>query len=829
MPTLRAAIDATRATLGANQFNQAANRVQLGAARMSASVRGMNGALGVTGTVASQAKGALASLVAPLAGVLVLHEATDVIAEFELKLATLQGVAQASTEEMVKLEAIARELGSTTKFSAAESAEGLLFLARAGLEVDQQIEALPSTLNLAAAASLSLAESSDIATNTMSQFNLEASKVGEIGDVLINTANSANTSVSQLAEGLKFAGPFAAGLGISLGETSAALGVLGDSAIQGSMAGTNLRGVLAALLAPTAEAKNALQELGLSTEQVDVSTVGLTAAIKALEEAEASPRQLEAIFGRLNVSAAIALVNTREKMEDLTATNQEALGVAEKLAKSMSDTLSGDMATLRSTVEEVFLIMGDAGLLEVLREMVQTTTEVVRVLFDMDTGLDGVSDTAREVADAIEFFAGFAGTLLGIHAGIMVVNVALKAMNAILLANPWTMVAMGISAAVGALLVYRDELITISGHTATVGDFVLATWEVISDNFQMLIKNLQTNWDETILGSMLVGIKFFANSVVGIWVAIGDVIGVILGRMSLAGEALSKFDVSDPINTMREVAKDLKNALSPGDIVNDITLGISQAFDRDYINEYTKAGEAGGRALLKGFESSVKDIAEVAELRRLQREMANLTNENSLPQDKTPSESLSETVSATENLKETMDGLTDSTGQAVEAFGGMRTVSSTMSAVGSEMRSVFRDIRQGAFDTEDAITSLLASIADAVAARAVIDPFVNATSSAIGGYFSSESPLIEGDAGGGPTFGRPTAQGQGQATMSGGFNVTINNLAGSDTDVKVSKASQTPNGFDLEIAVEKAIANSAARRGPGAQSFEYHYGLSRSK
>ncbi len=316
MPTLELAIDARRARLGASQFNSAAGSVTKSATGASGAVTRFNTAVGGVGAAARRATAPLTGLVAGFAGIAAASSAIRTIVDFEQTIATLQTVTQATTADLDRLEATARQLGATTRFSATEAGEGLVFLARAGFDANQAIAALPSTLDLATNGAIELGEAADFASNILSAFQLDASETERVVDTLVNTANSANTDVRQLAEALKFAAPIAGNLGITVEETAAAIGVLGDVGIQASLAGTNLRGIIAGLLGPTSGAQKVLAELGLTLEDIDPTTRSLTDIFKAFNRIHNTSGPLHEV-----VSKFCRLVPEGEQVVAIDATN----------------------------------------------------------------------------------------------------------------------------------------------------------------------------------------------------------------------------------------------------------------------------------------------------------------------------------------------------------------------------------------------------------------------------------------------------------------------------------------------------------------------------
>lgn len=329
-------------------------------------------------------------------------QATRTIAGFEEAIARLGAVSGTmATPALDQLAATARELGASTQFTASEAAQGLTFLAQAGFSANEQLAAIGPTLDLAVAGNLDLAQSADLASNVLSGFSLAAEETARVVDVLANTAFSSNTSVAQLGEALKFVAPVAGAVGRSVEETAAALGVLGDAGIQASLAGTNLRGIISALLRPTGEAKDTIDDLGFSLQDLDPSTRSLGAIFRQFADANLSAADAVAIFGRRNAAAALVLTANIDKVGELTAANEAAAGTAARVADAIEDTLAGAFRAFLSAIEEVTLSAGDAGLLGVMRSIVDDATLLARALGGDTSQLREVSTTAIIASGAI--------------------------------------------------------------------------------------------------------------------------------------------------------------------------------------------------------------------------------------------------------------------------------------------------------------------------------------------------------------------------------------------------------------------------------------------
>lgn len=286
-------------------------------------------------------------------------ESVAILADFGDKMSAVGAISGATGEELERLEARAREMGATTRFSATEAAEGMKFLSQAGLEVDDVYEALPGTLKLAQAGALGLADAADIATNVMSGFGVGAESLGRIVDVLAVTAASSNTSVGQLGEGMAKAAPIARALGISVEETSTLLGIFANAGLQAEEGGTGLRRVIAALSNVTPRAEAALRKMGLSVDDVNPSMVSMTDIIKRLADGGLTAEKAFAIFGRQGATSILALTGQVDEIDKLRKKVDEAAGAADRMAKLMDENLKGAVLRTKSAFQELILTVGD--------------------------------------------------------------------------------------------------------------------------------------------------------------------------------------------------------------------------------------------------------------------------------------------------------------------------------------------------------------------------------------------------------------------------------------------------------------------------------------
>lgn len=372
------------------------------------------------GSMGSAGRSAAASMVqmAALAGVTVglgaaFASVVREVAGFEKTLDAVAAVTRASKQDMEAMEKTARKLGATTQFSASQAAEGMKFLGMAGFETTQIITAMPAVLDLAMAASMDLGAAADTTSNIMSGFGLAASETTRIADALAAVASSANTDVSQMGEAMKYVGPIAHGMGISMESAAAAVGAMSNAGIQASMAGTGLKAILGDLSAPTEKTAGVIADLNIKMSDLHPATNDLADIIQRLADAGIDGTQALAAFGERGGPALLALTSQIGKLKELNDVISTSSGRAREMAEIMGENLAGSVLDLGSIIGELSLQMGGAGLLSTLTDLVDGTTDVLRVWGAFGDSLGESRDQAKATAEGIQLLAETIGILGG--------------------------------------------------------------------------------------------------------------------------------------------------------------------------------------------------------------------------------------------------------------------------------------------------------------------------------------------------------------------------------------------------------------------------------
>lgn len=478
-------------------------------------------------------------ILASLGGFLLLREVVGTLKEYEFRMSGVQAITRASRIEMEAMDARARRLGATTMRFAQEAAHGMRQFAQAGFTATEAIAAIEGALNLSIAGTVDMGVAVEITANAVRGFNLEAEEAGRVADVLAVAATRSNTTIALLGEAMRYVAPVAASVGMEIETTAAAIGILGNAGIKGSMAGASLRRVVSSLVNPTSGARKAMASLNLSTKDLNPTlrstTEGMTRFVEImhkLRDAGMGAKEAFAIFGLRGGPAATALVLMIDRYEALEKATFDAKGEAQRMADVMGDNLRGELLRLRSAVQENIIAWGEAGLTGTMTKHVKTLTTVFRMWAGMTSPLEQGVEGAWKLKSSIEtlgrvilavfvakalgsMIAGLlrVGTLLaGFSLSMAGARAAFAAFTAAVAANPWGLILVTVTAATAAIVNWHlkttqagEEIERLNAHieetnrlleeTAKLSDTELMAWApkiaVSLDEAQRLVKDTQ--------------------------------------------------------------------------------------------------------------------------------------------------------------------------------------------------------------------------------------------------------------------------------------------------------------------------------------------------
>lgn len=287
--------------------------------------------------------------------------------DFDASMSKAQAGTMATGSALKSLRAAAIDAGAKTQYSATEASDAITAMGKAGVDTKDILGGgLTGALSLAAAGQLDVADASEIAATAMNQFGLQGKDIPHIADLLAAGAGKAMGSVQDLAGALKFAGPTAKGLGISIEETTGTLAMFAQQGIKGEMAGTNLRGVLLTLTSPSGIVAKRMEDLGINVYDASGKFIGmkgaageLQAKLGPLDEATRNAA-LGQIFGNEQVGAARILYEGGAGAIDTWTKKVNDAGFAAEQAAMLTDNLKGDVERLGGSLSSVLIVSGSA-------------------------------------------------------------------------------------------------------------------------------------------------------------------------------------------------------------------------------------------------------------------------------------------------------------------------------------------------------------------------------------------------------------------------------------------------------------------------------------
>lgn len=375
-------------------------------------------------------------------------------ADFEESMDKVAAVSGATGKEFQALEAQAKDLGATTKFSASEAAEGMQYLAMAGFDSSEVIAAMPGLLDLAASGALDLGRAADIASNIMSGFSLDAGEAGHVSDVLAKAAASANTNVEQLGTAMQYLAPVSNALGWSMEEATSAVMALSDAGLQGEKAGAAFSTSLTRLTSPSKEAAGVIKDLGFEFFTAEGKMKSLPDVMKELEEGtkgltqEQKAAAISTVFGQEAYKAwAVLLEKGSGALGENTTMLEQADGAAKKMADTMNANTKGSFKEMMSAAEGLAIELGET-LLPIMNDIISEVTKWTRKFADLEP------ETQKTIL-AIGGIVAAAGPLL------MVAGSVASGIGG--LATTFSVVSSAIAGAGGAAAVLGGALTVLTG------------------------------------------------------------------------------------------------------------------------------------------------------------------------------------------------------------------------------------------------------------------------------------------------------------------------------------------------------------------------------
>lgn len=407
---------------------------------------------------------------------------------FEAQMSTVQSICGATGSDMEALNEKAKQMGETTSFSATQAGQAMEYMAMAGWKTENMLDGIDGIMNLAAASGEELGSVSDIVTDAMTAFGMKADEAARFSDVLAMAASNSNTNVALMGETFKYVAPVAGSLGYSVEDAAVAIGLMANSGIKASSAGTSLRRLLTNLAKPTKTVQAAMDRLGISltdssgkVKPMSEQLVELRKSFDRLTDAEKASEAAN-LAGQTGMSGLLAIVNASEKdFNKLTKAINNSKGAAQDMANIRIDNLQGDITLFESAAEglgiEAYEQM-NTGLRTIMQSITGEVGEMTKYLRenrfieefteDIPTLIRKLKELGESISDFAEPFLNVArwmvenpaiveGTLAGITTTIISLKTAQKVYEvsksfsslATVLTNPFAVGILAVGAAIG--------------------------------------------------------------------------------------------------------------------------------------------------------------------------------------------------------------------------------------------------------------------------------------------------------------------------------------------------------------------------------------------
>ena len=558
----------------------------------------------------------------------------DLGIDFSSSMSNVQAISGATGDEISQLEQKARDLGAATVYSASDVADGFGYMAMAGWDTQQMMDGISGVLDLAASSGEDLATTSDIVTDALTAFGMEAGDAGRLADVMAAASSNANTNVSMLGESFKYVAPVAGALGYSCEDTSVALGLMANSGIKASQGGTALRTILTNLSKPSKDVETAMSALGISLtddegnmkslrdvmgdlrsgfgdlmisgDEFTDTLISMNSDLEAgnitqkeyddeLEllaerafgaEGAEKARYAAMLAGKEGMSGLLAIVNAApEDYEKLTDAIDNSTGAASQMADTMNDNLGGDIKEMNSALEEFQLKIYDS-VQQPMRDIVQFITGSV---------IPAATQTLQFIQQHSTAFGILAGAIAVIVAGIGLYNAvqAVKAaMNAAEAASLGALMVAQISATATAWAAVLPYIAIVAAIAAVIAIIVICV----------------TRWDQIKAKLLEVG-SIIKTYVLQVWNSLKtgmfSIMNSISSKVASAWQTI-KTNIINPIqdayNNVTQKISDLKSKIE--EKVNDIKSKVSDTFQS--IREKMESPIQAAKDTIDGIISTIK-------------------------------------------------------------------------------------------------------------------------------------------------------------------------------------------------------------------------------
>ena len=480
-------------------------------------------------------------------------------ADFEQQMARVGAIAESSKGELKAMSDQAVDLGAKTSKSAGEVAQGMEELAALGFSAKEIMKAMPSVISASEASGADMAETATIMASSLNAFGLEAKDSGHVADLLAMAANKSAADISYMGDALKYAGPPAKALNVSLEDTSAAIGIMSDAGLEGSQAGTALRASFIRLAKPTKQSQKAMDAMGISLTNSKGEFVGMPGLIKQFQDGmkgmtkEQKLANVAQIVGTESASGFLTLIDAGpDKIGKFSKSLKDSNGASKTAADRMKDNLKGSLEQLGGAFESLAIIIA-----KIMAPSLRSLAEYVTALVEK---FNKTPDSIKIVLIVLAALAAAIGPLLIVMGALAASWGAIAAATGIAL-GPIALVAAGLAGLGAGFIIAYNKSATFREGVSNALDAVGRTFKVVTGTVKAFFKMM------------------------GGWSSQGDGIDILtkLGFSTKQIQAISGFadKVREVLSSMGKAISKTFSQLKVGDAFKNMFAGIADFFKKD--------------------------------------------------------------------------------------------------------------------------------------------------------------------------------------------------------------------------------------------------------
>nr|DAG73976.1 MAG TPA: minor tail protein [Caudoviricetes sp.] len=424
------------------------------------------------------------------------------------KVAATSGIAaDSSSKSYMAMRKQAQDLGATTRYSASEVAEGMNYMAMAGWSAEQTMAGIPAVLDLAAASGENLGTTSDIVTDAMTAFGMQAEQAGEFADILAAASSNANTNVSMMGDTFKYVAPVAGSLGFNAKDTAIAIGLMANSGIKGSQAGTALRAGLVNLVHPSEAAQKAMDALGISVTDSEGNMKSFRTIMGDLREKMGGLSETQkasaaaTIFGKEAMSGWLAIINSSDKdFNKLSNAIDNSNGATKRMVGTMEGGIGGAFRNLKSAIEGLGIAIGE--------RLAPYIEKAAKYITDLAQKFKALSPAQQDTIIKIALVVAAIGPLL------IAISKVFKAIKTVIdvvafLSNPFNLAIVAIIAAVAAFVYFYTHSEKFRTIVNNAINSVIKAWDKLKEAWSTAKEWAGNVWNgmKEVISNAIEGIK----------------------------------------------------------------------------------------------------------------------------------------------------------------------------------------------------------------------------------------------------------------------------------------------------------------------------------